>query len=302
MFVQLEVSEYARINTVLGLLLARDADAPPLDLQRYRIAAGNLTTCPAYGSARYSGNCEANAYEAEWLIGAWPEAPDLGRRCEQRMKDGVRKFRVRWVGYPTPSWQPEENLRDCQEKLDEYFYGHTVHALIERTSILGPLPDQLPCRQRFRFVVVRVPYALLGRLLVLLILAYCAMTDLPTNRFHAVNGSASSSSVCLMPYSAVSLSSDLNFIDHCVGNEPELHMESVAQWYERVFLFHRVWSVDDSVIHTDYSALRSIVMANREETIKMPINEPAKSAQGCVADPGIRGLLGRKRSAGARPE
>ena len=54
-------------------------------------------------------------------------------------------------------------------------------------------------------------------------------------------------------------------------------METVAQWYERVLAFHRFWSVDDSIIHTEYSALRSIVVANREETIKMPINEPASS-------------------------
>lgn len=40
-------------------------------------------------------------------------------------------------------------------------------------------------------------------------------------------------------------------------------------------MFHRFWSVDDSQMHTDYSALRSIVVANWEETIKMPINEPA---------------------------
>uniref|UniRef100_A0A183BWM2 Cadherin domain-containing protein n=1 Tax=Globodera pallida TaxID=36090 RepID=A0A183BWM2_GLOPA len=40
--VRLEVSEYARINTVLGLPLARDADAPPFDVQRYRIASGNV--------------------------------------------------------------------------------------------------------------------------------------------------------------------------------------------------------------------------------------------------------------------
>ncbi len=40
-------------------------------------------------------------------------------------------------------------------------------------------------------------------------------------------------------------------------------------------MFHRFWSVDDSQVHTQYSALRSIVMANWEETIKMPINEPA---------------------------
>uniref|UniRef100_A0A915DAC3 4-hydroxyphenylpyruvate dioxygenase n=1 Tax=Ditylenchus dipsaci TaxID=166011 RepID=A0A915DAC3_9BILA len=68
----------------------------------------------------------------------------------------------------------------------------------------------------------------------------------------------------------------LNFIDHCVGNQPDLEMESVAQWYEKVLLFHRFWSVDDSIIHTDYSALRSIVVTNKEETIKMPINEPAQ--------------------------
>jgi 4-hydroxyphenylpyruvate dioxygenase len=40
-------------------------------------------------------------------------------------------------------------------------------------------------------------------------------------------------------------------------------------------MFHRFWSVDDSQIHTEFSALRSIVVTNYEETIKMPINEPA---------------------------
>lgn len=40
-------------------------------------------------------------------------------------------------------------------------------------------------------------------------------------------------------------------------------------------MFHRFWSIDDKQIHTEYSSLRSIVMANYEETIKMPINEPA---------------------------
>jgi len=66
-----------------------------------------------------------------------------------------------------------------------------------------------------------------------------------------------------------------NIIDHCVGNQPDLHMEEAAAWYEKNLMFHRFWSVDDTQMHTDYSALRSIVMANYEETIKMPINEPA---------------------------
>ncbi|XP_053203915.1 4-hydroxyphenylpyruvate dioxygenase-like [Panonychus citri] len=68
----------------------------------------------------------------------------------------------------------------------------------------------------------------------------------------------------------------LNFVDHCVGNQPETEMEKVVNKYEKQLTFHRFWSVDDSQIHTDYSALRSIVMTNPEETIKLPINEPAR--------------------------
>lgn len=64
-------------------------------------------------------------------------------------------------------------------------------------------------------------------------------------------------------------------IDHIVGNQPDLCMEDAAKWYETNLMFHRFWSVDDSQVHTPYSALRSIVVANYEETIKMPLNEPA---------------------------
>nr|XP_054749147.1 4-hydroxyphenylpyruvate dioxygenase-like [Lytechinus pictus] len=67
----------------------------------------------------------------------------------------------------------------------------------------------------------------------------------------------------------------LAFIDHIVGNQPDNEMVSIADWYEKNLMFHRFWSVDDSQIHTQYSALRSIVVTNYEETIKMPINEPA---------------------------
>lgn len=67
----------------------------------------------------------------------------------------------------------------------------------------------------------------------------------------------------------------LLYIDHVVGNQPEHEMEKVAKWYEKVLQFHRFWSVDDKQLHTEYSALRSIVMADWEENIKMPINEPA---------------------------
>lgn len=47
------------------------------------------------------------------------------------------------------------------------------------------------------------------------------------------------------------------------------------QYYEKALNFHRFWSVDDSIMHTDYSALRSIVVTDYDENVKMPINEPA---------------------------
>uniref|UniRef100_A0A7N6A2P9 4-hydroxyphenylpyruvate dioxygenase n=1 Tax=Anabas testudineus TaxID=64144 RepID=A0A7N6A2P9_ANATE len=67
----------------------------------------------------------------------------------------------------------------------------------------------------------------------------------------------------------------LNFIDHIVGNQPDDQMVPVSDWYQKCLMFHRFWSIDDKQIHTQYSALRSIVVTNYEETIKMPINEPA---------------------------
>ncbi len=59
------------------------------------------------------------------------------------------------------------------------------------------------------------------------------------------------------------------------GNQPDQEMVPVAEWYTKNLMFHRFWSVDDKQVHTEFSSLRSIVMANYEETIKMPINEPA---------------------------
>uniref|UniRef100_A0A7N8WQ37 4-hydroxyphenylpyruvate dioxygenase n=1 Tax=Mastacembelus armatus TaxID=205130 RepID=A0A7N8WQ37_9TELE len=67
----------------------------------------------------------------------------------------------------------------------------------------------------------------------------------------------------------------LHFIDHIVGNQPDDQMVPISDWYQKCLMFHRFWSIDDKQIHTQYSALRSIVVTNYEETIKMPINEPA---------------------------
>lgn len=68
----------------------------------------------------------------------------------------------------------------------------------------------------------------------------------------------------------------LEAIDHCVGNQDWDEMDDVCTYYEKALGFHRFWSVDDKDICTEYSALKSIVMASPNEVVKMPINEPAK--------------------------
>lgn len=66
------------------------------------------------------------------------------------------------------------------------------------------------------------------------------------------------------------------FIDHIVGNQSDNEMEKVVKFYEDIFGFQRLWTVDDKDISTDYTALRSVVVSDETETVKMPINEPAK--------------------------
>ncbi len=67
----------------------------------------------------------------------------------------------------------------------------------------------------------------------------------------------------------------LGAVDHVVGNQGAQGMEPIADWYAKVFGFHRMWTVDDKDISTQFSALRSIVVASEDESIRMPINEPA---------------------------
>ncbi|KCV68556.1 4-hydroxyphenylpyruvate dioxygenase [Fonticula alba] len=70
-------------------------------------------------------------------------------------------------------------------------------------------------------------------------------------------------------------SCSLDLLDHCVGNQADNEMVPACDWYEKHLDFTRFWSVDDKQIMTEYSALRSIVMTDKDEKIKMPINEPA---------------------------
>lgn len=71
----------------------------------------------------------------------------------------------------------------------------------------------------------------------------------------------------------------LGIVDHCVANLPDGKLAEAAQWYEHTLGWHRFWSVDDKQLHTEYSSLRSIVVADFHERVKMPLNEPASGRQ-----------------------
>ncbi|GIV58977.1 4-hydroxyphenylpyruvate dioxygenase [Rhodocaloribacter litoris] len=67
----------------------------------------------------------------------------------------------------------------------------------------------------------------------------------------------------------------LKYVDHCVGNVRLGEMNRYVDFYARVMGFKNLISFDDKDISTEYSALMSKVMANGNERIKFPINEPA---------------------------
>jgi 4-hydroxyphenylpyruvate dioxygenase len=64
-------------------------------------------------------------------------------------------------------------------------------------------------------------------------------------------------------------------MDHLVGNVELGQMNRWADFYARIFGFHRFISFDDKDISTQYSALMSIVMSDDSYSVKFPINEPA---------------------------
>lgn len=64
-------------------------------------------------------------------------------------------------------------------------------------------------------------------------------------------------------------------VDHMVGNVELGKMNKWADFYNKIFGFHRYISFDDKDISTEYSALMSIVMSDDSYSVKFPINEPA---------------------------
>jgi 4-hydroxyphenylpyruvate dioxygenase len=67
----------------------------------------------------------------------------------------------------------------------------------------------------------------------------------------------------------------LKYVDHCVGNVELGRMNVWVQFYADVMGFRNLLTFDDKDISTEYSSLMSKVMANGNDRIKFPINEPA---------------------------
>lgn len=72
---------------------------------------------------------------------------------------------------------------------------------------------------------------------------------------------------------------NLAWIDHLVHNYPLGRMSAAAEWFFKNLDFFRFWNIDDTLMHTEYSALNSTVVADWHERVKMPINEPSLNAR-----------------------
>jgi 4-hydroxyphenylpyruvate dioxygenase len=68
----------------------------------------------------------------------------------------------------------------------------------------------------------------------------------------------------------------LQHIDHMVGNVGWGEMNRWVEFYRNVMGFRLYQHFDDKDISTEYSALMSKVMANGNDRVKFPINEPAE--------------------------
>lgn len=68
----------------------------------------------------------------------------------------------------------------------------------------------------------------------------------------------------------------LKYVDHCVGNVALGEMNQWVKFYEDVMGFKLLITFDDNDISTEYTALMSKVVSNKNEYIKFPINEPAQ--------------------------
>eukprot|EP00923_Selenidium_pygospionis_P005432 GHVN01009136.1.p1 GENE.GHVN01009136.1~~GHVN01009136.1.p1 ORF type:complete len:481 (+),score=74.44 GHVN01009136.1:423-1865(+) len=67
----------------------------------------------------------------------------------------------------------------------------------------------------------------------------------------------------------------LTHIDHLVANVPKGKMDEACKWYEDIMGFSSFQEFSSDEIKTGQTALSSRVMTNHDQSVKIPINEPA---------------------------
>lgn len=70
---------------------------------------------------------------------------------------------------------------------------------------------------------------------------------------------------------------DIDYVklDHVGIPQPKQHMKPVCDYYFKVFDFHHFWSADDRIVASHESSLRTTVVSDFDEQVKMPVFEPA---------------------------
>uniref|UniRef100_A0AC35TWG0 4-hydroxyphenylpyruvate dioxygenase n=1 Tax=Rhabditophanes sp. KR3021 TaxID=114890 RepID=A0AC35TWG0_9BILA len=68
-------------------------------------------------------------------------------------------------------------------------------------------------------------------------------------------------------------------LDHVVQNHREGTLQKVAEFYTNSLKMSRLWSIDDSICHSEYSAMNAWLIGNEDHQIQMTITEPVSSSK-----------------------
>ncbi|KHN77024.1 Uncharacterized protein Tcan_14907 [Toxocara canis] len=63
-------------------------------------------------------------------------------------------------------------------------------------------------------------------------------------------------------------------LDHIVENFPIGSLEDVTRWYFDTFNLHRFWSIDEKICHSEFSAMKSMLLTNETHSVQVAIAEP----------------------------
>jgi len=59
-------------------------------------------------------SCSSDVYEVEKIL------EEREKIINRRTSKTIKYYKVKWVGYLKPTWEPEKNLINCQELFDDF--------------------------------------------------------------------------------------------------------------------------------------------------------------------------------------